>query len=1001
MEIKKLLMENGKVVALKIEDGDATYPIRVESLHHPDILDPLLESGWELIKLPYGLRKGNIKLEDLPKGEYSEEGISSDEEVEMAYMTSNLYETTDLKAKMSETNVEYIEFTPSLELIKTREELLGYLDRLNVKNLDSIDPQIILPINAIAKQSALFTVEEYFAPENMRYKDKIESLRKLSIKQFVALVDKFKELGMHGDFKLDNFIDFYFSYGIPGINIPILSKEVGTETIRIDATKAILDEKYVPYYKRRMLTYVDATANVYKDPRFGNSGWQPCDTEEELSKKATMLRSQGFNYIAPIKIEAKVTEPVTYFTSENYEIIYDTDVCVIKSRSGRIFEIPTVSVQDHKFKTIRSDLYDKIVSGSKEFYEELYLDAIATGLLEKTKVNITTSSYDALKTTGASDKSISRYIFKNEDIIQNFYATLREEQANGVGDLSSEGEEGSGLSDATLKGLQQCTFSGVYVDKAKALLQGTLHEDDPDYELISRVWDAFVDGELLVDNLQQGKLADAASNNKDNYLECFKIAHRFLGISIDEICKKVSAIDLISLDSDSNETTIEFEGNGLAIQIPVKLINNTELAYQQDINDYKNAQSLKAQYVYYVEGAVEELGGVHSEKRHVALFGKCLKLYDSNVMRTLRPVISQLTLKFYDLVEEAGYIGDDKALFANSKNAVVYSWIFQIGYQGKFKIPPVLLPDGMDELQQADPSLRTAIKNSWRNFCDSTVKMMDLTLDERGEFYSYCTNAMVTPYYVLPRKGFSEIKVYPFVPTFVNTLGPSFDEKVSAWIKERKMPLVYESDGTIQRGFASDYVNCCAPAEDLSRLNTDVEGLPRYWTDAVKYLQEMGTDYNLGNPPHPYEKSRAGYIWDPVEEPRINGETGPQMWRVDACYQTDREAFVARNIEFSKLYNPERRVALREVGFFRFKGYEAEDFLAMSDLDDLGFLAPLEGKQAITMVVDNLTVKFGDKVARYTDIEDLYETGEYKIKRITGRKFICEDVRGLLIGVVV
>ena len=1000
MDIKKILTEEGKAVACIIEEGTLTYPIRIESLHNPDILDELLNSGWELYKLPYGLRKGNIDINDLPRGLYIEEGITKDQEVEMAYLRSNLYDNTDLKSKMKGDNVEYYEFKSSLGLIETREEFLKFLDSIP-DDMDSISDEFILPINAIVKPSALFTVEEYINPKYSNHRRKLEKMRRLSIKQFTALVDKFKELGMEGEFTLTKFINFYFSWGIPGLNIPFISREENIENIRIDATNVNVEEKYKPYYKRRVLTYLDATGDVYLEPKYQNSGWTPSISESSILDKTDELKEIGYNYVAPILIEAKVSEAVTHLVGEVYEVTYDSTMCIIQGSNGVRLELPTVEVKDQGGRLIKSDFFEKIINKDSSMFDEFYIMALVNELIDRTSVKIDASSYDALRTTGASDLAISRYIFKNEDIIENYEKLLREESEGGIGDLDDYNIEEAGKKNESKENfaLKQLLYSGVFCDKAEMYLFGQLPDNDPHYELISRIWEAFTSGELLVDNLQQGKITDANSNRL-KYTEYIKVANRYLGISLDEICKAIASIDITT----SEDVDLTFEGNGLAIKIPVVVVNSTERAYIADINDYVTAQANDAQYVYYVTGAIEELGGKYSQKRHVGAFGKCLRLYDSQIAKQLKPVMQILSLRYIDLVDEK-YGESQRDFYTDARKQVIYNWIFQIGIHGKYRIPKFLLQEGQEAIVEATPNLLNGVLSSLRDFCDSTIHLMDKTFDSRGKFYAYCPNAIVTPYYVVPnqsnKNGVVEIPVYPFVPTFVNTIGSAYDEKVAYWIKNNMIPPIREADGTIQRGFASIYTTNCAPNVSNVPLNEQPGSLSRYWSDATAYRNAMGVEFNLGNPQHPYDKVKNGVETVYDKEPRKDDSKDIQLWRINPCYKTNKEEFIAKNPEFSKLYEPKRVSLLREVGFYRFRNYDAEDFLAFCDFEDLGFSEPLKGDKAILAIKGKFEGITEDGEFRYTDVEDMYESGEYKIKKISGRKYIMETYQGKLIGVIV
>lgn len=1004
MDIKKLLIENDKPVAVVIKDGELEYPVRLESLHHPVILDALLESGWELKSLPYGIAKDGLTIADLPRGMYSDENISRDQEIEMEYMVNGLYSEVDLKALMKSDVIQYLEFRQSSDMIDTRENFLKFLDGLSNVTMELTNPEIILPINAIVSKNALFTLEEYFAPENRVYREKLNKLRTLSLKQFKALYEKFVELGMSKEFTLENFIDFYMSWGIPGLYIPLISKEDRIEKLRLDADDNIRDERFKMYYKKRKLSYLNADKEVYRGEEFG-SNWSPIPSAEEISKISKNLSQIGYNNVEPILMETVSPKKVTYLTSSDVMVKYDTNMILIRDKKTGTHEIPLLSIVNENKEKLPERVFQSIIDETNEIFEYSYITAIADEILNRTRVNITATSYSALKTTGASDKSIIQYIFKNEEVILSYLKALKEEESNNaitIGDLTDEVETGtkkqSSVDDMRVQGL---IYSGVYADKALSYISNDLPETDPDYKLISDIWNSIKSGELLLDNLQSGKLNDQNMINRNKYVNYITVANRYLGISLDDIMARVSEIDLTELEESDSEINIDFQGNGLALRMPISIINNTERAYYMDIDDYESEQSKKALFIYEVDGVIEELGGTHSKRRHVAAFGKSFRLYDKNKARILKPVMQELTFQYLDIVDDCGFPDSIRTTYAELKNKVVYAWMFQIGKTGKYKIPKQLLVEDQDEIVVASDSIRQAIRNGWSDFCDTTVLLEDAIFDETGDFYSYCTNAIITPYFVLPKRKGEEFYVYPFVPTFVNTYGAAYDQHVKTWAKNRMMPLIFDESGQVQRGFQCNYTQIGIPRNNERDALADEYGLEVYWKDARAYMEQMKINYNLGNPVHPYEKTLPDYISGYYDkEPRQDDSEAPQKWRLESRYLTNKEEFLKTSEIFGSLFKPKRIKALKKPGFYIFKGYTAEDFVYLEGTKDLHLEATLPGEFAIRRINNELEVVFDDgTVCAYTDVENLYETGKYKIVRISGRKFICEAKNGMLLGV--
>ena len=219
MDIKRLLTRGGQPFAAEIADGTETYNVFLESLGNSVILPELIKSGWSLTSLtiPPSLSKNGITLEQLPQMEYTP---SVDEEMEMYKCMGTPMPIEERRPLLSNDVVQCVKAPDGRYVINTREDFIAYLESIEAVRPDTD----VLPINYFVHPNALFSWEEFKAPENRRWVTIMDDRRQFTIAQFLKLRDWAIAQGLRKDFTPNELLSFYFQWGIDGLHLQVLNK---------------------------------------------------------------------------------------------------------------------------------------------------------------------------------------------------------------------------------------------------------------------------------------------------------------------------------------------------------------------------------------------------------------------------------------------------------------------------------------------------------------------------------------------------------------------------------------------------------------------------------------------------------------------------------------------------------------------------------------------------------------------------------------------------------
>lgn len=396
MDIKRMLTRGGQVFAAEIVDGQEQYKVFVESLENNVILPELIKSGWELVSLPFTLKRNGMTLDKLPRMEYSPD---REEEMEMYDLLGTQLTVEEKRAYLSEDKVETINNTTGKYTIETREEFLEYIDTVVGKGKE----EDFLPINYFVHPNALFSLEEYKDPKNGMYVQKLTDRRNLSMMQFNNLRDWALANGLKSDFKPIDFLSFYFQWGLCGLRVSVLSKKIEQHYALTGVTGFGMES--MPYLHEFAL--IDRNQKIYTTP--GTENYKP------LNNVSAVMLSQGLHgkETAVIKTVSQTTEAVEEWNT--IETSIKISVRDIFLGNTRLMSLAVMG----KFGYIYPMCWNP--SMTEEMNNDMFLRAIAQDFIDRRKLKVEVSSYLALLESGCSPLAAliymrSRYTSSEEEL---------------------------------------------------------------------------------------------------------------------------------------------------------------------------------------------------------------------------------------------------------------------------------------------------------------------------------------------------------------------------------------------------------------------------------------------------------------------------------------------------------------------------------------------------------------------------------------------------------
>lgn len=946
MKITNLIIKENKIYGMNIEDGSESYPIRIESLHTPIILDTLMVEGWELYGLPFDLRMGNTKLEDLPKVNYADANITEQQEQDMIDTMAIRYKEVDLKAKLVKSPVNYLQFQKSNNLIKTREDLIKFLEGTVGEDRDLSTPTTYMPLNSFVDPSVLLTPEEYFSSENIKIRNLIEKRRTLSFKSYSRLAEFLIQVGLNPDYKAKELVDMYFSWGICGIKFDAFERKNTRSNIILGAPLAhSISEDEMPYVRLRYLTYMDSGGTVHRTSNIQGHNWKPTLKDFAFESKRKEAFNEGYNYVAPVYVESVIDEEITHLVGDSMEVEY-TDGKMIITYNNYAYNVPTLRVRrlDNMFKFLHTRFWNVTTEESKEkLFRELYIQSICKEIADKTTVKSNVSSFKALQTTGAGPGNIFTYILEKNQSLKDIIENEKERD--------------------------------MFVIRIVEYMEGTLSQNYKYYSEVETFVNDVVDGNINIDNTSDGQDSDNAEGFESIYQAVY-VANKYLGVSLDTIYKQVMNIDV-------DQPHLDFVGTEKSIRLPITKKDAKRKGYQADINAYRNEQAKTATEWMYVTNTYRELGPLGNRKHAAA---EILVFYRDKSTEALENYITNLVNE-----EISNFVPyQQQEAFRSILPILVSNSLFESVIKGTITFPQSISGRTLNMNAGYSEQMKGYIQTE----VESLIGISETTISQDGKFYRYCVNATIMPEYVLPRKGFS-VKENSFIPFWFDTYGNGLDGARAQWFAQGMIPNPnyygmhhYYRDQAVLRK-RSDWKN-------------DITSLFNYYNNAEEFRKQFPRDKQFVGAPTAFETKYPNILdIDPFSrelETRTEKVGEEHKFAVGTMDLITRESMFAKFPNLEEFFDTDDKEEERKIGFHKFSGYDAEDAFFLKNFESLQ-VAPNFGSKIKLLAVMNKTQACLSSTnvedINYIAVQDL-NPETHAVVQLVGRKYLMEDVNGVL-----
>lgn len=1016
MDIKNVITKNGQEYGVHLIENNEEITVLMSALHSPYIFDGLLENGWKFTGLPYDFEKDGVSIHDLPKVDLEELGLSPTQKAELMdeAFAMDKYKSVDLESKKSVSDVNRYSFRKPMILIETREELLEFLD--NYENLklisDSDDVRFFMPLNSFVSRNALFTVEEYYDPANSHYRRKIESRRKMTVNEFYKMENALKTVGLSEEHSVLDLMENYFAWGICGIKFEEYEKN--RKPLQYDILS--YGNPVKSKIKERKISYIDDKGNFFVHNAEKGAEWQPAVLdyapniyiERFIKQYQTDYAQKG---IAPVFLERDIIEDVIHILGVNVDIfINNYNVVLIRrkegSKTGESVEIAeSISINANN---IKYDIVDIVEKNFKKCYDEVVVNSCLKTLEDRFTTQIDQSSYKLLKRLGGSIMSAVNKIINNDpDLVAE--RTINRIDSTEIVDVKTLDKDTFQL----LGGLTNYQF----IKLCKAYIADNLPENNMYYKDVALFINEVISGDINIDALGAGIVADAVPHI-DEYKKYTRVAIEYMGYTVKEIIELINSVD-------EHAEYVMFSKNGMEMYMPVFKRDNKLSGYKRDFADYQLKAAKEAGVYIWVEAALTEyrtdLG--EGKQRHVGVIGKIInftndvsvdrmserkvrgqgainkaKLKDTfNVLhKFIDDKVVQLRTEYsYGQTEEDNFEKERLADWLETmKDIEVSRMLFELYYTGKAHLPKQV---GGDELDALDANnCRVVIKSVIRDFCDSTVMLTTNNVNGNGVHCWFCPNASITDYYVIPKANY-ELKEIPFLAGFRSTKGDDTDNMYKLFRDRGLIPKGYA-------GFSAMYSTFSYPYLAERDLNNSYDSLKRYedtsWA-LMRANNEKGK--NFVNPPHPAELMYSGVEEAsneliPITEKckfalgsgiTVEGSNEKKIPTITKAMMIDRFEECRSLFE-----DTTHSLKGEEVGFKKFTYLKPDDYYVYDDYQKILELQQFKGRYILKVLNDTTAVLDSGDLIDFTKIPELYQTGEYRINRITGDRYLIETFFG-------
>lgn len=918
MEIKKRLMlpESNEITAVMLNDEGEEYPVFLETLHNTLVFPTLMESGYSLDSLPYGFVKNGVGFEDLPVEKYN----CTDAELEMMYNSiGSKLPYDEIKSHVNVNAVKGIKLPPTNYTITTREELLQYLDATS----SAQDEQDFLPLNYFVAPSARFSLREYKSKELHKYVDLITNRRTMSLKKFRNLLAFLKKMGVVGASpSVQDVLNGYFAWGMDGLDFIIINKRTEQRAFRLMPSLNVKSAM-----ERRTFGFIDGLGNLLtplneRDVVWKIPGSSNPETIPNLIRGMKPNETKVVNYLAPAKTDVTILEGI------EYNIQFSDNTVVMQMQTYTPLRVVSPIAIG---KTIPLSL--ALPVNEDKLMTMCTLEAFADMIFEYRRMNIKVSSFDALTVSGCNARTALDYVVTKLDL----------------------SKDKSAASMQTENAMPQ-----IQIPDIESFLEGETDQD----ETIKSFLEDIVQGVFNIDSIDKGKRIESNVSTETLFGELYAI-HHVMGIPLQDMYEKIKTIR-------NGAESLTFTDGEITHTINTSLMKHAYNGYTRDVQSYdlKNAHDCK--FFSFVTLVAREVG-CDTADRHVgmefyfvnrmkkpveALLNQLAEMYEERVMSTIPDAIKQTAaMRYVDVFTLSRY--------------------FEIAFKGTITYPNMVgaltVAASSDMITTANRFLELRIENLTA-YCGFTV---DASSSASLTFNAYCTNAYITPTYVIPR-GSGTIHEVPFY---------------AAWCDWRtKNPQIWEAlvnAGTIKADFIPwenryyDQQFVCRNLEELDR----VDSLMHYYDVAIAEVADYPDDKEFTAVTHPTEYMFPG-LKDENDEDYValpKQRDGAPTVRIGLCRDITIDNYK------TKLY-PSEEIKDADTYIKPFRGFSADALMLVEDVMDK---LPKSDKQPITVMAthDSIFVSDLNQVMHFSRIVEL-DSNRYPIVHVYDRIYLLRATDG-------
>lgn len=916
MEIKERLITGNaqEVNAVLLYDEGEEYPVFLESLHNTIIFPTLIESGYVLESLPYGFVKNGVSFTDLPVSKYPLDAATE----ELMYNSIGVkLPMDDIKKHIEVKVAKGLPLPPTQYTIFTREDLLKYLDATREAKSDDD----YMPLNYFVAPEARFTIQEYRDINNLEYIKLIDNRRVMSLNKFTKLVAGLQKIGVLPiNYTAMDVLDAYFSWGMDGLQFTTMNRRRESRAFRLTTNRnvnaAIIDKTY---------GFVDGAQNLLTPMNQRQTVWKVTNNDPQYL--STITQGMQTNDTKLIEFSAAAKQNVTILEGAEFNIQYSEDTLIMQLQS-----YPSIRVQSPVSIGEYIDLKLALPNNREALYEYCTIDALAKMIYACRRPHVKVSSYDALTVAGCNPRTVLNYIITKYDMSKE-QRVVTEDSAPQIMDFDID-----------------------------AYLAGQNLNDD-----IRSFLDDVINGVFNIDEVEQGKSAEASVNTTSVYRELYAV-HNVLGISLQEIYDKVKTI--------TPETkSITFSNGELQHTMNVSPLIYATVGYKHDLMNYDLKNAEDCTFFTYVTLIAREVGDERA-KRHVGIEFYLVNKKYKPVQEILKELASSYESKVYNMIPNVTQQAQQMRLV----NMFALSRYFEIALNGTITWPKVLggnvEPAMPSQVQTCRKYLERKIENitAYCSFTARTESSRNLT------FNAYCTNAYITPEYVIPRSD-APIKEIPFFAAWFN------------W--KQSSPQTWQAlvnAGVISPDFEA--WECRYAAEefvirDLFALDS-TDSLLYYYNRANEEIHEYPNDEDFISVTHPVEymfpglnKDAESNSHDVLPAPR-QGDPVVRLGITHNLVYTDYK---------DKLL-PSESVCEEDSYIRPYRGFSADMFICSDNLLDK-IPSPSDILVTVMPKTGHLFFSNSDSVVHYRNIATMDLTG-LPIKHIYDRNYLVLAADGKL-----